>query len=477
MKKIIILILTLLSGFGCNQKKPDTATDYNSLIPTNKYKSELPNTRIEGKIENQKSSIVVLSQNTFSDTAQVDKNGNYTFDIYLENPQYFSLKNGNKRIKIFLAPKHNLSISYSSNNVFGSINFSGKGAAPNIYIKDKYLLMLEKDIPLVHLYQIPVKDFRHLVDSLFVLDKMFYAEFVENKEFPEIFKQIELASLEYGRATKLMEYLNTNTAIHKIDKKKYLRFLNKLSVNEGNLLDVYEYKLFLDAFIAYYAGQKTNTKNLYPYEIALVKMQTTNQKIQNKDVKEYMLFTLLKDYIKYYGYKNTDSLFKLFKQECNNKEYNLQLLTPYNSYLQFTQKQKAPNIEMVDAAGNKYTLNSFKGSYIYVDVWASWCLPCRKETSYFMKLKEGYRHKNVVFISLSVDKEKDDWEEYLILKDLNDNQYLATEIKPFLDMYMIKTIPHFLIIDNNGNLIDNNASRPSEIDIEQFESLPGKVGV
>jgi len=465
------LFAAFLLFLGCKQK-PNT-----SKLKKHIYSLDKPNTTITGKITNAAGKFVVLSQNTFIDTAYLDNHNKFVFNLNLPLAGYFQLNDGKNRFKIFLSPNYNLLASYNSNNVFGSIKFSGKGSDANIYMKEKYLLMLENDIPLTHLYQMPVKEFRHFVDSLFVIEKMFYNEFVGKKDFAEVFKQTELALLKYDRATKLMEYLNTNTETYKINTTKYLKFLNKLSVNESSLLDVYEYKLFLNAYISYYARQKTNTKNLFPFEITLAKMQTVTQKIQNQEVKDYLLFTLLNDHVRYYGYKKTEVLFENFGNECKNEELRQQLLTPHNEYVQLTQKQKAPAIEMTDVAGNKYTLSSFAGSYIYIDIWATWCLPCRKESPYFEKLKERYKHKNVVFVSLSVDKKKDDWIEYLTLKGLSGNQFLASDIKPFLDTYMIKTIPHFIIIDNKGNLTDINASRPSEIGTEWFEGLPDKASL
>ncbi len=254
MKNTIIIIFGLLTVFGCKPKKPDAST---VLISTdNNYKSEEPNTRIEGKIENHESNFVVLSQNTFTDTALLDKNGSYTFEIHLENPQYFNLKDGNKSIKIFLEPNYNISILFNSNNIFSTVQFSGKGAEPNTYLKDKYLLMLDNGFPVSHLYELPVKEFRHLVDSLFVINKMFYNEFVGEKDYPEIFKKTELASITYDRATQIMEFLNTSSYTNIISEARYFKFLNKLTLNNDTLLSVYEYRSFLNAFITYKASLK-----------------------------------------------------------------------------------------------------------------------------------------------------------------------------------------------------------------------------
>jgi thiol-disulfide isomerase/thioredoxin len=271
-----------------------------------------------------------------------------------------------------------------------------------------------------------------------------------------------------------MEYLNTNGLAHEINTSAYLKFLEPLSINESSLLAVYEYKLFLDAYLTYFSGKRTELRNVSSADIALAKMQTVNAEIKNQEVKDYLLFTVLKDHVKYYGYKNTDVLFKVFEFQCKNEQMKDGILKPYNEYLKLSKKPKAPKIRMMDKEGNLFTLDSFKGQYVYIDVWASWCLPCRKEAPFFEELKEIYQNKNIAFVGISIDAKKEDWMAFLELKESYDNQFLVKDIQAFLDAFMIKTIPHFLIIDDKGNLMDNNASRPSEGKTEWLKALPNK---
>jgi len=441
------------------------------------YHSEKSNTLLQGQIANATNEYIVLSKDSFSDTALLTNSGNFIFNIHLKNPEYFYLKDGKNHLKVFLEPDYQLSISYNSNNIFNSIEFTGNGAKPNAYLKDKYLLMLENAITLSSLYEMPVKEFRYLVDSLFVIKKMFFNEFVAETDLPKRFKQTELACLKYDRGTQLMEYLLSSKYAHDINEENYFKFLQKLSVNDSLLLDLYEYRSFLSAYINYFSGKKTQGENRAAHEITLAKMQTTNALIQNQAVKDYLFFILMKDQVKFYGYKNSEALFKIFDLNCKNSMYRNQLLIPYSNYQKLSQTDKAPQITMLSYKGKKVTLNDFKGTYIYIDVWASWCLPCRKESPIFESLSEKFKHKNIEFVSISIDKKKEDWLDFINLKHQYKNQYWIPEIKPFIDAYMIQTIPHFLIIDDKGNLIDNNARRPSEGKTDWIEKLQDKNAV
>jgi peroxiredoxin len=75
---------------------------------------------------------------------------------------------------------------------------------------------------------------------------------------------------------------------------------------------------------------------------------------------------------------------------------------------EWTDKQ-APELSLPDANGKKISLSSFKGKYVLVDFWASWCLPCRKENPNVVQAYNKYKDKNFTILGVSLDKDKGDW--------------------------------------------------------------------
>jgi len=75
---------------------------------------------------------------------------------------------------------------------------------------------------------------------------------------------------------------------------------------------------------------------------------------------------------------------------------------------EWTDKQ-APELSLPDANGKKISLSSFKGKYVLVDFWASWCLPCRKENPNVVQVYNKYKDKNFTILGVSLDKDKGDW--------------------------------------------------------------------
>ncbi|MEN3324035.1 TlpA disulfide reductase family protein [Mariniflexile soesokkakense] len=134
--------------------------------------------------------------------------------------------------------------------------------------------------------------------------------------------------------------------------------------------------------------------------------------------------------------------------------------------------------------GGKTSLSDLKGKYVYVDVWATWCGPCKAEIPALKELDKKYHGKNIQFVSLSIDddrshggswdKAREDWKAMIADKELSGVQLLAPNgwQSQFVLDYKIKGIPRFILIDPNGNIVTPDAPRPSDASLtELFSSL------
>ena len=136
----------------------------------------------------------------------------------------------------------------------------------------------------------------------------------------------------------------------------------------------------------------------------------------------------------------------------------------------------APNFDYENAKGGTTSLESLKGKYVYIDVWATWCGPCRAEIPFLKKVEEKFHGKNIEFVSISVDVEKDHdkWKNFVKEKELGGIQLFADKNwnSSFITAFGIMSIPRFILIDPKGNVIDADAARPSNPKLEeQLNSL------
>ncbi|APD07741.1 thioredoxin-like protein YneN [Flavobacteriaceae bacterium UJ101] len=129
------------------------------------------------------------------------------------------------------------------------------------------------------------------------------------------------------------------------------------------------------------------------------------------------------------------------------------------------------NYENID--GSKTSLEDLKGKYVYIDVWATWCAPCKKEIPFLKELEEKYHGKNIEFVSISVDEagSHDKWVKMVKEKELNGIQLYADNAfdSEFIKSYKINSIPRFILIDPEGKIVEANMYRPSnKKEIEKF---------
>lgn len=111
-------------------------------------------------------------------------------------------------------------------------------------------------------------------------------------------------------------------------------------------------------------------------------------------------------------------------------------------------------------------LNDFKGKYLLIDIWATWCGPCKYQIPYLIKLEKELQGKDIEFLSVSVDKQADKGKWLQMLKDFGMEENCVISPDAFnYDMfqkYEVKSIPRFMLIDPEGKIVMTKSRRPSD---------------
>ncbi|CAM1357869.1 TlpA family protein disulfide reductase [Tenacibaculum xiamenense] len=126
--------------------------------------------------------------------------------------------------------------------------------------------------------------------------------------------------------------------------------------------------------------------------------------------------------------------------------------------------------------GGTTSLDDLKGKYVFIDVWATWCQPCKNEIPHLKKVEEKFHGKNIEFVGISIDQAKDHdaWKNMVSDKELAGTQLFADNNwnSEFVKSYKINGIPRFILIDPEGNIVNAQAPRPSDAKlVEVLESL------
>jgi thiol-disulfide isomerase/thioredoxin len=128
--------------------------------------------------------------------------------------------------------------------------------------------------------------------------------------------------------------------------------------------------------------------------------------------------------------------------------------------------KKAPAFEATNLAGKPAGLADLKGKYILLDVWATWCGPCKQQSPYFEKFALKYKKEKIQFVALSTDESIQKW--YIAAKSKSKSvlQWHANSLDAFSKAYNVNTIPRFILIDPNGNFVSANLPFPTEASFE-----------
>ncbi|HEY6975715.1 MAG TPA: TlpA disulfide reductase family protein [Chitinophagaceae bacterium] len=111
-----------------------------------------------------------------------------------------------------------------------------------------------------------------------------------------------------------------------------------------------------------------------------------------------------------------------------------------------------------DTSGKNISLAQFRGKYVLLDFWASWCKPCRMENPNVVAAYNEYKNKNFTILSVSLDQDKNNWlnaikADHLSWTHVSDLQFWGNEAAK---LYHVESIPQNYLIDPNGTIIAKN---------------------
>lgn len=385
--------------------------------PNNAEKSSI--VTIKGTILNPRSEVATFRGKDTTYSADVDSMGQFSITFSLDSATYLDFFNGPERTAMYVYPGDNISLSIDTKLFDETISY--EGSSTSSYLAKKYLME---------------EGFDFFGEIYFMSSEEEYSSYISDYK-DSIMMRLNLIADTSFVATELkeMKEMTEYYAERQASMSKYSQSVRKYKWESNKVSMDYNFFVAMDSL------------NASAFDSMLMNFSTEHN----------LLLSLIDDTafvssVKI-GIEKSNKAWRERKQATDN------LPKPGEMAIGFTYPDK-------DSVN--HSLSDFEGSLVYLDVWATWCGPCKAEIPALQKLEAHYHGKNIVFLSVSVDTDRQAWVDMVVNDELGGVQLWADGGSQITKDYAIFGIPRFMLFNQEGKVISTDAPRPSDNEIRSI---------
>lgn len=377
-------------------------------------------------------------------------------------PQYATLKYGYYTRRLYLEPDKDLTVTFDTKTFYDKLTFTGQETAVNDYLNNhRFAVLSYKDA------EKPEAAFLAKADSVYNAN----ISYLKKTTLPEAFKKEEATRLKYFSYELLPLYKTYYQYLNKVKDftptDAYYRKEDSLATIDAALLVYPEYKSFITYAVlnnAFRGKAGTDSNKAFTEYLP--------SRVKDPKVLEYITDDYIYGKVSGTGLDGADELVSFYHKYVKDPALTSRFDDLCAKWKALKAGEPSPSFSCPDINGKTVSLADLKGKFVYIDVWATWCGPCRGEIPHLKKLEEDYAGKAVAFVSLSCDQDKAAWQKMVVNDKLKGIQlYMGTK-DDFMKKYIINGIPRFILLDKEGKIIKADAPRPSNPEIRTlFDGL------
>lgn len=455
-------------------------------------------TVVTGKIEGLKEGVITLNYQPYALLADLEKqevevaDGVFRFEIELSGParaflmlgstpveETFTLTKGDgqdttissktnrpEMIYLYLQPNVNQHITATFGEIPTTLQISGKGHADSYYLNEedwRFNQYRDKNLKNYFAYvQYDESQYLRYVQARAKARDAFLQQYAQQHRLSKHLRHVAHWTIYSDAVMARLLYPNMRNTYREDGYRApadYHDFLTEVELDKSNSDKGIGYFYFLDYYLKQSHGLSNSNSDLIDFAAT---------KLSGRPLYEYYAFALRSNFKR--------KLYDKFRSKSPYRDMARLVRDKYKDREGMLDGSPAPMVILHDTAGVHKTFADYAGKYVYIDFWATWCGPCIQEIPHLQALEHDYADKPILFVSISMDRERDrqKWIDFVRDRKLQGEQVWldAANNKQISEAFYITQIPRFVLLDDKGRIVDANAPRPSD---KQVRTLLNKV--
>jgi len=384
--RILTILLAFIFIISCKQQETEVS------------EIEIVSTAFSGKITNPTSDTTYVRRGDFKQMFALAEDGSFEGQLKIEHKGFYTFSDGGENTSIYLTPGKDLKITLDTEEFDESIKYSGSAAGDNNYLAAKYMRE-ETNFDTKEIYSLSEGDFIKKINEV-SQDNMSFLN--SQHGLSEGFRAQAVKEITFEKISHMNNFEEYHAYFSEDEDFKVSDSFPNLikSLDMDNEKEYTNSAAYASLVSGYYLSGETSEI------LARVK------EVKSKSIKKGLVKNL--GYMMAPNEENNEAIYETLITMTEDQEKIDAISEKYKILSRLKKGEKSPLFKYKDINGYDVALKDLKGKNVYIDIWATWCGPCKKEIPHLKEMEAKMHDQNIEFVSISIDK-KEDYDKWVAM--------------------------------------------------------------